>query len=156
MKLNFLLGNNRDVRSGFVNIDPLATDDGITKGDWTQLDDICCAAEAETIIALDLLSMIPRNHIDQVLSHWISHLRHGGEIALSVVDTLAVSRALANGELSLPEGGLLLYGEQNQSHQLNKSEWSLTSLAEMIKSYGLKIIKQRVQNYRAVVVARRP
>lgn len=158
MKLNLLLSNDKDLRSGHINIDPLAPpeDDRRTRADWTNLDDICCVAEAESIVAMEILGVIPRVQARQVLGHWISRLRHGGELALSVVDTVAVSRALIRGELSLPDAGVLLYGEQKQTHQLYKSEWSLSVLVELLKSAGLEIIKQRVQNYRAVVVARRP
>lgn len=157
MKINCLLGNP-DLRSGFINVDPLASgeDKQRYKGDWTNLDDLCCAGEAQEIVALEVLDYVGREGADKVLAHWVSRLGHGGTLTVSLVDPNRVARALLSGELSEENANGLLYGQQSQPWQHRKLAYSLATLSEKLKRLGLQVLKQIHHGYSCMVVARRP
>lgn len=159
MKVNLLLDNPGDVRSGHVNVDPLAPDDcrdGRVRGDVADLAHSVDAAEAEAVVALDVLDYFPGAVADVVLGNWLSRLARGGTLTVSVVDVREVARSLLAGNLSLEEVNELLLGKQEKPWQFKKAAFTLSQLAEVLKNLGYQILARRVQNHRAVVTCRRP
>lgn len=157
MKINLLLGNN-DLRSGYINVDPLASgeDRQRYKADWTNLDDLCCAGEAQEIVALEVLNYLGRDAADKVLAHWVSRLGHGGTLTVSVIDPNRIARALISGELSEQDANGLLYGQQSQPWQCRKLAYSLATLSDKMRQLGLQVLKQVHHGYQCCVMAVRP
>jgi hypothetical protein len=158
MKVNLLLNAPADVRSGYLNIDPLAPPQDPTRVQG-RLDDLTHsvdAAECEELVAHDVLDRFGPDQVDGVLEHWLSRLRRGGRITVSAVDAREVARALLNGTLALADANALLHGEQRNDWELRRVSLTLAQLAEALSSRGFKVLTKRVVNYRAVVTAERP
>lgn len=153
MKLNLLINNAADVRSGYLNLDPFAPDDAVDRkrcqldklGEWVD------ANECEELVAHDVLDAFPSVAVDAVLDHWLSRLSHGGKIVVSVVDLKEVARAFLAGSLKLEEANRLIHGGAH----MRKSSLTVGILSDVMEGKGLKVLIRRVENYRAVVVAQR-
>ena len=158
MKVNLLIDNPGDVRSGYLNIDPIAEPgdvNGRIKGDIGNLSEHVDAGEADEIVALDILDYFPTNTVDIVLNNWLTRLRHGGRLTMSVVDIREVARGVLAGNLSPNDYNELLYGKQEQPWQFKKSIYTLNQIAEVLANLGFKILSKRIQNLRAVITIER-
>lgn len=159
MRINLLVDSPGDQRSGYLNVDPVAPEgcgDGRTRGEPNDLSFAVDPAEAEEIVALDVLDYYPAHAADQVLSHWLSLLRRGGTLTLSVVDVREVARGILSGELSPEDVQELLHGRQERPWQFRKASYTLSQLSDVLQNRGHKILARRNQNYRAVVTCQRP
>jgi hypothetical protein len=159
MKLNLLLDNPGDCRSGYLNVDPFApesAEDGRVRGDLLKLTEFVDLAEVEEVVALDVLDYFPGHALDEVLSHWLSLLAHGGKLTMSVIDVKEVARAVLANTLSAEDVDELLHGKQEKDWQLRKSSFTLKQLSDVLEARGYKVLARRVQNYRAVVTVQRP
>lgn len=159
MKLNLLLDNGADLRSGFINVDPIAPENdeqGRLKSDVSNLDDVCCDNEADEIVALDILDYYPGGAADKILSNWLRKLKHGGKLTFSVVDYREVARAVLANSISPDDVNELLYGKQEKKWQFKKGAFTLQQLVEVLSNMDYKVLSKRVQNYRAVITVERP
>lgn len=159
MKVNVLLDNPGDCRSGYLNVDPFAPadcSDGRVRGDASDLSTLVDAGECSEVVALDVLDYFPGAAVDQVLRNWLSRLCHGGRLTVSVVDLREVSRALLAGNVSMDDANELLTGKQEKAWQFKKSVFTLSQLVEVMTNLGYRVLAKRVQNYRAVVTVERP
>jgi len=155
MKINLLINNHGDVRSGYINLDPAApqdSPDGRLPADLSNLGQFVEANEATEIVAHDILDAFPGDKVDEALDNWVSKLAHGGRLVLSVIDFREVSRSYLSHILTIDKVNLLIHGE---GHRRNCS-LTLEQLVDVLKNKGLKILIRRVENFRAVVVAERP
>lgn len=158
MKLNLLLDNPADARPGWVNVDPFAPDgDPLrVRCDPTDLEPVADAGEADELLALGVIDYLPLPRADAVLGHWLSRLARGGTIAISAVDLLEVTKSLHNRLISVAEANVLLYGEQQKQWQFRQSSYTAGVLAAELTARGLRVLKKRVSDFRAIVVAQRP
>lgn len=151
MKLNLLLSNPDDLRSGFINVDPGA--------EWNDLKRVNCkldnlspivdANEVTELVALDVLDHYPTDKVDAVLDHWLSRLAHGGKITISVVDIREVARIFLNGAMDIAE-------LNNLVHNNRQCSITLSQLVEVLENKGLTILTKRVVDRRAVITGVRP
>lgn len=158
MKINLLLDNTGDVRSGYINIDPFAPDNdaaGRLKGDISNLDHVVDDGEAIEIIALEVLDYFPGHQADAILTNWLKKLARSGRLTLSVVDVREVARAICANEMSPEDINEHLHGKQEKPWQYRKSAYTLTQIAEVLGNLGYKILARRVQNFRAVITVER-
>lgn len=158
MKANLLLEAPNDIRSGYVNIDPLAPHEDPDRAtlDPFNLDHTFDAGELSELVAHGLLDYVPNAQLDVVLNGWLSKLAHGGELTLSVIDLREVCRGVLADRLSLDEANTLLFGEQRVQWQFRKCSLTLARLVEVLRAKGFKILSQRLHNYRAYVTCQRP
>lgn len=156
MKINLLYGTD-DILSGFLNIDPLAGKDDEKKilGPIDNLDSICEDAECDYIIANDIIDYFSSREVDKIIEHWLTKLRHGGKIIIGGVDINEVSKGFINKQIDLIHINVFLFGEQDKPWQFRKSALTANDLVKAIESFGLKIIKNRTNNYRYIVEAER-
>lgn len=140
-----------------MNVDNCAPmgDPKRTRGNVGDLSDLVDAGEAEEIVALDILDFFPGEMADQVLHNWLSRLSRGGKITVGVVDVREVARGLLDGRLTLDDAQELLHGRQTAEWDYRKSVFTLSHLVEVLTNLGLKVLKKRVENYRAIVTAER-
>lgn len=158
MKLN-LLRNSPDTMSGYINIDAFGGDDPNKKqGDVTNLDTIVCDAEAEEIIARDVIDFLPPIVVNRVIDHWIKKLSHGGKLVIGGIDMYDVCKAVASYALPPTDASIMLHGEQEPTKGWNirKSTANMSDVVQLLKAKGLNIISKRCANYRFSVVAERP
>lgn len=159
MKVNLLLDNPDGVLGGYVNIDQFTPPDDTTGrigGEVGDLSHTVDAAEAEEIVALEILDFFPAKRTDHVLDNWLSRLAHGGTITVSVVDTREVARGVLNRQLTMETLNGLLYGEQKRPWEFRKAAYTMEQLVEVFRGKGLKILQKRLVNFRAYVTAQRP
>lgn len=159
MKLNLLIDNPDDVRSGYVNIDPFAEPcdpHGRVKGALHDLGHTVDDGEASEIVANDVLDYHPGAVLDDVLNNWLKKLARGGTLTVSTVDVREVARLVWFGNVDINEANNLLHGEQKKEWQLRKVSLSLPHLVEVLEAKGFKVLQKRIHNLRAVVTVQRP
>lgn len=154
MKLNLLINNPGDVRSGYVNVDPAAQPGELDRVacDLTNLDPVADDAEVTELLAYDVFDQFPAGGAARLLDHWVKKLAHGGTIALSGVDLLELSKAFALRQLTVDEANGWLHGEKGE----RRATYTLQDLVDVLEQRGLRIIKKRSQGRRYIVVAQRP
>jgi hypothetical protein len=156
MKIQLLLDNPGDVRSGFLNLDPFADDsDCRVKGDVSNLDEFVDDAEASEIVAFDILDYFTAKDVNIVLGNWVAKLAKGGKLTIAVVDLREVARGILDGKLNLDDANELLHGKQEKQWQFKKCSFTLSQLVEVFVKLGYKILSKRVQNYRLVIMTQR-
>jgi hypothetical protein len=152
MKLNLTLEANSS-RSGYVNINPLASPDdpNFIRANVNELGLYVDDGEAKEIIALDLIDYVPIQEKENIVRHWLSKLALGGTITIGGNDLGQITKAFAYNQLELSQAAELLYG-----NQLARS--GLVTCAQMrkiLEGGGLKIIESRLSNFSYYVKAER-
>ncbi len=157
MKVNLLLDNPGDVRSGYLNIDAFAPpgDRERVKGDVYILDDHVDGGELEELVAHEVLDYVPLKDAGSVIDGWLSKLAHKGRITISVVDLREVCRAVLAGTVDLNTANQLLHGEQRRGWDKKRLSFTASVLSDILSQKGLKILSRKVTNHRAVVTAER-
>lgn len=155
VRLNLLLNNPGGVRSGYLNVDPYSQG-WAAAADPGDLGGLCDANEAAELVALEVLDFYPAHLADAALDHWLSRLAHGGEVTLSTVDLREVCRGFLGGYLSHDDANNLLHGIPTHDAGVKRSSYTLGQLVEVLENKGMVVVRKRLQNYRAVVTARRP
>jgi hypothetical protein len=158
MKINLLLNNAGDIRSGYVNIDPFVPDgdNSRIKGEVFQLDHAVDAAEAQEIVAHDILDFAPAAAADTILDHWLSKLAHGGKLTVSVVDFKEVAKAVLSDSITVDEANRLIHGEQREPWEIRKASYTLGLLCAVLGNKGYKLLTKRIHDHRAVITCQRP
>jgi len=150
MKVNLLVNQPGDVRSGYLNIDPAAPadcQDGRVHGDLSKLS-LVEANEATELVAHGILDRYSVQDADTVLDQWIGKLAHGGTLSISVVDIREVARAVLYGTILLEDANALLHAGKQCSLTMGR-------LVDVLQSKGLKIVRKHIQDYQAFVIAQR-
>lgn len=157
MKVNLLLDNPKDILNGYINIDPLKgpVNDERLDGDITCLDAYIDDAEAEEILAIDVLDYYQMGVADDILNNWIKKLKIGGELVISCVDLREVTRLYEKGTLNFIEINRLLHGDQDKDWNFRKCSLTLEMLIAVLKSRELKIITAKIDNLKAIVRCKR-
>ncbi len=155
MKVNLLVNSPHFHRNGYLNIDPFAKDGDQhrVRGDVSNLDALVDDGEAEEIVAYEILDLFPFRDGGTILNNWLKKLKKGGTIVLTSLDILSVAKDLHFGNLEYDHK--MIYGNQTANWDFRKASYPLRELVAELKERGLKIIKQRIDNYKAVVVAER-
>ncbi len=158
MRINLLLDNEKDLLSGYINVDPFLIQNSENRASHnvTNLDGLVCDNEATEIIAKDILDYYPINKVPEVVCHWIKKLAHKGTIIIESIDIEEVSRGVVFGNIKLEDANKLLYGKQEKQWQNKKHCLSLGQAVDFLQSQGMKIIKKRNNNFRFNIVAERP
>jgi len=152
MKLNLLINNPNDIRSGYLNIDPAADGkDERQTGELSSLD-MAFANECEEIVAHDILDAYAGENVDLVLGNWLGKLAHKGKLVLSFIDAKSIARAFLNEEIDLETFNVYLHG----SLYVKKSCFTMSHIADTLAHAGYNILSKRVENYRATIVIERP
>lgn len=159
MKINLLFNNPYDVRSGYLNIDPYAGPNdqaGRIPGDINNLDDLVSAGEATEVVALDILDKFPRQYVDQILTHWLSRLAHGGRLTISVIDLYEVAKAFLNEAIDVDKTNTLLHGDPETKGKQVHTNFTLAQLNEVLTNKGFKVLRRCVENNYAIITVERP
>lgn len=151
MKVNILWGDRDGALTGYLNIDPLAGPDWALSvpGDVRDLSAFVGAAEADEVVAHDVLDCLLAGEVDAALAHWASRLRHGASLHLSTLNFREVARMEAQGRLGRDELNQLIYGKRRSSNWPPDVMRKLTAL-------GLEVVRARYENHRGVITCLRP
>lgn len=164
MKVNLLFDNPGDVRSGYLNIDGAVSEEEVQGNPndsriAKRVDDLSHTVDAnelDELVAMDILDYFPMNHADVILDHWLSRLKHGGELTLSVVDLRQISREVLSNALDISDVNHLLFGKQEKPWQFKNCVFTIHTLVEILGAKGYTIIKKLAVGNRAIVTVRRP
>jgi hypothetical protein len=156
MKLNLLL-HGQDLRGGYLNVDPFAEPDSDkVVGSVTNLDALVHDAQADEIIALDILDFLPACDVDATLEHWVSKLRHGGTVTIGGLDLHEVARRFHLGQIDLDAANQLIHGRQRFPWEYRKSTLALSVLISKLLTLGLIPTRKVYSDEFYCVTARRP
>lgn len=157
-KVNLIHGEG-DVLDTHLNINPFAkkTEEGmLVRGDLTNIDKYVDDAEAEEIIAMDVIDYIPTTKTVESISNWISKLAIGGRIVIGGIDMIVISKSIADYSLDIASANLLIHGRQDQPYLIKRASFSAYDLAEYLElMHGLGIVKKDITNYKMFVEAQR-
>ena len=148
MKLNIIRAGGQKI-SGFRNISSDCAEEAC---DLKDLNSIVDDAEAQYILARDIINYISQEELFSTISHWISKLSHGGVICIGASDIKEVCRMIYTGEIPDSDIGSILYGEEGE---IKKSSIQTDLLVDFLQSSGLKILKVRLENHNLIVEAQR-
>lgn len=158
MKVNLIYGEG-DVLTGYLNLHPFAMQDTdeVKIADVKNIDRFVCDAEANEIIATDVIDYLVSHEVPKIIQHWVRKLRHGGKIVIGGIDMNEVTRGFVNGDLDLETTNKLLHGQQTQPHLVRRVNLSLIGIANFLnEDCGLKVMKKRMAGYSYLVEATRP
>ena len=156
MKINLMYGKGQKLPR-FTNINAIPTDeDDVMVMDPSNLDFFVDDAEAEAIIAYDVINFLPRESMISTIEHWVKKLRHGGSIIVGGIDSCAIARDVVASKISLQDLNILLYGSEIPNWDVRRNIFTMQSLVDHLKSLGLKIVKSRIDKYEIAVEAMRP
>ncbi len=137
------LGCGNDIRNGFVNVDRLSTkSDNYRQGDIQSLDWLVEDSTVDEILAIDCLEYIPSKNIKTTVANWINKLSSGGVIKISVPDCHLVAKSFSQGQLSLQEYQVIVFGTQEHNDD-RLSFIDSSTLLEILKEFGLTISLKR-------------
>jgi trans-aconitate methyltransferase len=156
MKLN--LGCSGDLRShGFINVDvvpnPTAPAEVYRQGDITNLDWLCPAGEADEIVAHNALPRLSYTIVDAVLEHWVSRLKPGGVLKITVPDLRGIAGSIVEDTIDLTKAATLLYGPQDGPQAGFRSAYESKALCDRLVSLGMRILVQRMAGFTAYIEA---
>jgi len=134
----------------FVTEPDKAYDQNISLSDLPNIDMVVNDAEC-TQITLESLDYIPMVHLLPVLEKLVSKLRHGGTISVTGTDLLDMGRVITERGFSTEQLNEAIYGADLPK----RSSIPLTELANLLKSFDLKIVKKRMQSSMNYVEATR-
>jgi hypothetical protein len=155
MKLNLLLDNADGVRDGYVNIDPLSSNDtSRVAADVFNLNHTYDAGEVEEIVAFDILDYCYGPAANEVVDHWISKLQHGGKLVIGTLDAREVSRAYLNGRITLEDFNNLIHAKKGNAGRM--CTLTMPHLVEALEGKGMKILQKRISEYRCIITCERP
>lgn len=110
------------------------------------------SGEVDYIEALDVIDFIPRLDLEKTIKLWVSKVCIGGRIAIGGTDLHAVCRAFHRYDITLWDTNQLLHGDEGLPRI---TQFSLIGLAELLESFGLKILKKRLDGFMMLVEAQR-
>lgn len=157
-KVNLVYGPESEVRTGFLNINPMAMEDtdDVKMCDVKNLDPFICDAEVTEMVAIGVVDYMPLPEITTILDHWIKKLRIGGKITLSGVDAYSVAKSFTEYRINIDTFNQLMLGTQTTPNEHKANVLTMASLVTYLEGYhGLKILQKRYDEYYYVVTAER-
>jgi hypothetical protein len=155
-KLNLLI-NGGDLRSGYVNIDPLAVgQDEVMAGSVGNLDWIADDAECDEIVALDVIDFLSSTETDATLEHWLKKLRHGGTITIGGIDLYEVAKGILHGRIDVAEANFLIHGNQSVPADCRKANTTIQQMIRVLDGLGYELLHKKIDGYKFYITARRP
>jgi len=156
MKINLMYGRGQNLH-GHININAIPTEEeDVVVANPSDLDFLVDDAEAESIVAYDVINFLPKVIMTSTIEHWVKKLRHGGTIAIGGIDCYAISRDILSNVITLQDLNVILYGSEIPSWDVRRNIFTMQSLVEHLKELGLKIVKSRIDKYEIAVEAMRP
>jgi len=136
----------------YINLSPCDSNDIFRMITFEDLQSIICDAEAMDIIVDHALCYVEASKIIDTLQLVISKLHHGGKLTICDMDLEEVIRLYSEYKMTLGEFNGCIHGFK----YIKKSSFSQKTIVDILKQYGLKILKRRYNETEFVVEAIRP
>jgi hypothetical protein len=135
-----------------VNICLDAVPDGVEA-----LNELVDNAEAIQIILEEALDYVPLTKLADFLETTVRKLRHGGTLIVVGTDALAVAKDFSQYKIPIEEFNVMLHGGEQGPHQVKTATLTMHGVVNFLRNeYGLKILRQTIDDYTYVVEAQRP
>jgi hypothetical protein len=157
MKVNLVLGNEKEYLNHYINIDPLNENpsDSYQRGDVSNLDWLTDNGSIEELIARNILAYFPTPATGAILQNWLRKIKLGGTVIIEDLDFEAVCHALSLNKITPNEAQKYLWGPQRKNWDVRKTGVSMWGVQDFLTQMGFKIMKHRFENYNFVIVAQR-
>lgn len=156
MKINLLLDNKDGVLNGYLNIDPLSENcPSRIAGDVSNLDFICDNGEVEEILAYNIIEYFHFSLVDGIFNNWLSKLKVGGKLFVSIIDINELSRIYYLNKINLDKFNNIIFGEQKKNWDTKKCGLTVYNLTEVLENKGYKILKSEINGYEGLVACER-
>lgn len=154
MKIHLSISSN--AISNYLNLSPIKPDlslgqNWVCWSEFGNLSQFCEAGEAWEILAPDIIDYLKISDIAPLIEYWSKLLRHGGKIILGGTDLSQLSRETYLGNVSVLDYNNMVYGNVARKSSINH----MIGIVELLKSFGLKINKQRINSVSFIVEAER-
>ena len=136
--------------NGYVNIDPFVAKDKINF-DPRNLDELLDKAEAEEIIADDVIDYFSHVQLYNIIQNWAEKLRHGGKLIITGNDLKELCRKNFLGEIDTGTFNLILFGQHDKAWKFKGSCITIDEVTNLLLNFGLKIQRREINGYRYVV-----
>lgn len=158
MKLNLLMASD-DILAGYTNIDPYPQIQNNqqtfsaekTMGNIDNLDYICEDAQAQEILATDVLDYINISNKIQTIDNWVKKLAHGASLSVGGMDLAEIVRNIRINSITFDEAQLLLYGHPAFPFGARRGVLTLEKAQELLSQRGLRIVKSQIDSFRYLV-----
>ena len=145
MKLNLSIGQPKNLRNGYTNIDPFASqEDDSYQFDLHQLD---CVddSEAEEIIALNCITAYPYQEIDALFNHWFKKLKNGGTLTIDFFEIRKLAKDLVAYRISLEEFNKVVH----------HCVVSMEEIKEKLVKSGFKINTAKFIEHKGIIICQK-
>jgi len=114
-------------------------------------------AEATQIILEEALDYIPLKELADFLETTVRKLRHGGKLIVVGTDALAVAKDFSQYKIPIEDFNILLHGGEKEPRQVKTATLTMHGIVNFLRNeYGLRILRQTIDDYTYVVEAQRP
>lgn len=150
MKINLTYGGSSPIENDHLNLDPLADgSDSRIQAHPNMLDAHVDRAGCEQLLARDVIDFFDPSLVDNLITHWVSKLRHGGMLVVGGIDLLEVCNAFSALYINRESATTLLFGNNR------RASMTLRDLTELMSNKGLKIIVNRADGFKYTVIGQR-
>ena len=123
--------------------------------------DIAEDAEVTELVANDILEYIPLTQLNEFLAAMITKLRHGGTMIITGVDSYSVAKDYVAHKLSIEDFNILIHGYNDSAREGHTDSKCATLALQGLVSYlktefGLKIVRQGLEDYKYMIEVQRP
>jgi predicted SAM-dependent methyltransferase len=153
MKIRITVGSEEKL-NGYTNIDPISHFDDLN-ADLRNLDEIASDAECSEILADEVIDFIRQEEVYPILDHWISKLRHKGNIFISFYDTRQIAKAFFRGKINLDEFNKIVHGTFSAPWDVRLSHTTVEEISKFLQSRGLVVNKKTLDGLKATIGATR-
>ncbi len=153
LKINLKLGGQN--LNGYLNIDPISSAEGCVQHNLDNIEDLVDHNSASEFIANDVLDYLPIGMKQNVLTHWLTKISHGGSFIMTGTDIREAARLIHTGKVDMmTQGNNLLYGMGNNMWTLKKGLLTWEDAVNMIMSTGqFQVESMKFQDYKYVIKA---
>jgi hypothetical protein len=157
MKVNILFDNPKEIRSGYLNIDPFCSENDNKLVRRDDIKNLTCVddAECEEIQAIDVLDYFSGQDTLKMLESWVKKLSHNSLFVIQFTDMYLLNKAILSRNLTLEEANELMHGKQTKGWLTRRSTLSAEYMSRLLEKLGLKITLKRINGIKVIIKARR-
>lgn len=118
---------------------------------YHNLDSLIEDGELEELRAIEILPLFSAKDFKKIIAHWTKKIAHKGKIIIGILDVMEIAKGIMKYDLTVEQARLYLYGHDNEK----LSVFSIREISNELENLGLKIMRKRVEDYKAIVEAQR-
>lgn len=145
---------NKEPINTYITVDPFGGSNKIAI-DHRNLDQACSTNECMEIYAPEILDHVHFTELDNFIKHYISKLRHGGRLIIGGTDIRDIAKKIIKDELSINDVNNLFFGMSPMNWLSKTGSYTMHDIVNLLKQNGLKIVKQKCDDIKYIIEAKR-